>query len=171
MTPEKRAEAITLANDIQEDLSRLNQVYGVIEDDVELLRKDASAFQQVPKRYVVDATAGHIHDFYTGIEQIYERIIIFTEGKKPSGQDFHKQVLKVVHETLKLTDEDEKAFLDDLRGFRHVFRKGYGIEMDPARVEPKALTICTRWDGIRQKIVDYQKRLRQDPPGQAQQRI
>lgn len=167
MTPEKQKEATTLVNDIEEDLTRIATVYGHIEKDLELLQQDDSAFGQVPRDYVVEATASHIHDLYTGIENIYQRIIIFTDGKKPTGQDFHKKVLEIAHETLKLSDEDENRLLDDLRGFRHVFRKAYGMRMDPERVETKAKEICLRWAGIKLKITNFQKQFRQDPPGQS----
>jgi hypothetical protein len=100
--PENHQEAVNLTEDIDEDLKRIAGVMGVIEKDVELLQKDDHAFGQVPREIVVDATAGHLHAFYTGLENIYERIIIFTDGKKPAGQDFHKRVLEIVHHTLQL---------------------------------------------------------------------
>ncbi len=166
MTPEKQLEVTHLVNDIEEDLARIDTVYGHIEKGAELLQKDDRAFGEVPRDYVVQATASHIHNFYTGVEKIYERIIIFTDGKKPAGEHFHKKLLETAHNTLKLTDEDENKLLDDLRGFRHVFRNAYGTEMKQEQVEGKAKEICLRWAGIKLKIDQFLKQFRQDPPGQ-----
>ena len=144
MTPERQREATTLVNDIEEDLTRIAIVYGHIEKGAELLEKDDRAFGEVPRDYVVQATASHIHNLYTGIEKIYERIIIFTDEEKPAGEHFHKKLLETAHKTLKLSDEDENRLLDDLRGFRHVFRNAYGTEMNPEQVQCKAKEICLR---------------------------
>jgi hypothetical protein len=163
VTPEKQQDAVNLAEDIDEDLKRIADVMEIIEKDVELLQKDDRAFGQVPREIVVDATAGHLHAFYTGLENIYERIIIFTDGKKPTGQDFHKRVLETVRQTLQLTDTEENRLLDDLRGFRHLFRKAYGLTMDPERVVSKSREVVMRWSGIRLKITTFQNQLRQAP--------
>lgn len=48
---------------------------------------------EVPNEIEIDALANTLHSFYTGIENIFKRIYLVSEGEPPSGPSFHKDLL------------------------------------------------------------------------------
>jgi hypothetical protein len=102
----------------------------------------------------VEAASADLHGLYTGIEKIFERIIVFNAGQLPRGKDFHQLILKTIHEDLKLTSAATNDFLKELSSFRHLFRHAYGIELNPAEIHDATRQACLNWPEIRKEL-DY----------------
>ncbi len=87
-----------------------------------------------PDSVVVRALASITHDFYTGIEQIFESIALEMEGNLPEGDQWHRRLLARIASDI---DEIRPAVisqaleekLDEYLRFRHVFRHSYGFEL------------------------------------------
>ena len=80
------------------------------------------------------ASGSILHDFYCGIEKVFERIAIHIDGGLPKGEDWHTELLlqmahpiKGIRDAVISTDLLEK-FKEYLR-FRHLFRHIYGFEL------------------------------------------
>jgi hypothetical protein len=114
-----KKQAQELVEDIENDLQRLTRVHADLEKSGKLLAKwdrDDDVYYKF-----VEAAATELHGLYTGTENIFTRIIVFNTGQRPEGKDFHKSILKTVHEELKLTSDVTNEFLEDLSSFRHLF--------------------------------------------------
>ena len=145
-----KKQAQELVEDIENDLYRLAHVYV----DLEKSRKLLEEWDRADDLYYkfVEAASTELHGLYTGTEKIFERIIIFNTGQRPQGKDFHKLILKTIHEELKLTSHETNEFLEDLSSLRHVFRHAYGIELKPAEIIDATSQTCLKWPVIRKEL-------------------
>jgi hypothetical protein len=88
-----------------------------------------------PSNYILRAGGSILHDFYTGIEKIFENIGKEIDQRVPMGEEWHSELLHQM--TLNIpglrppvisTHTERK--LREYLGFRHLFRKRYGFELD-----------------------------------------
>ena len=75
-----------------------------------------------------------LYDFYTGIENIFERIARETGEGVPAGESWHKELLTAMTLDIErvrqhVIDNKVASELDEYRRFRHVFRNIYGDEL------------------------------------------
>ncbi|MBM4329812.1 MAG: hypothetical protein FJ117_01080 [Deltaproteobacteria bacterium] len=88
-----------------------------------------------PSNYVVRAGGSILHDFYTGIEKIFESIAKEVDKRLPVGEEWHSELLHQMTLDIPglrpqvITARMEKKLREYL-GFRHLFRKRYGFELD-----------------------------------------
>ena len=110
-----------------------------IKDEInklELLDKEKNALlKRRPSNYVVRAGGSILHDFYTGIEKIFESIAKEVDRRLPLGEEWHSELLRQMtldipglRPPLITTNTGKK--LREYLGFRHLFRKRYGFELD-----------------------------------------
>jgi hypothetical protein len=68
-----------------------------IKDEInklELLDKEKNALlKRRPSNYVVRAGGSILHDFYTGIEKIFESIAKEVDHRLPMGEEWHSELL------------------------------------------------------------------------------
>ena len=85
--------------------------------------------------YLVRAGGSILHDFYTGIEKIFESIAKEIDNRIPMGEEWHSELLRQMTLDIPglrppvITANTEKKLREYL-GFRHLFRKRYGFELD-----------------------------------------
>jgi hypothetical protein len=103
---------------------------------LKLLDNEKSALlKKSPSNYVVRAGGSILHDFYTGIEKILESIAKEVDRRLPLGEEWHSELLRQMtldipglRPPLITTNTGKK--LREYLGFRHLFRKRYGFELD-----------------------------------------
>jgi HepT-like protein len=84
--------------------------------------------------YLVRAGGSILHDFYTGIEKIFESIAKEIDNRIPMGEEWHSELLRQMTLDIPglrppvITASTEKKLREYL-GFRHLFRKRYGFEL------------------------------------------
>lgn len=89
------------------------------------------------------AIAKFLHDFYNGVESIFERITVRLEGGLPRGDDWHTALLNRTAEALPevrpavIDQELHQGLLKFLR-FRHRIRHTYSYDLDWLRVKERA---------------------------------
>lgn len=87
----------------------------------------------------VDSAALNLHDFYAGLERIFQQIAAAIDGNLPTGQEWHRKLLQQMQADFPdlrppvLSAEAAQA-LDEFLGFRHVVRNIYAFQFDPERV-------------------------------------
>jgi len=110
---------------IQDELQKLHQ----------LDREKNGLLRKKPSNYVIRAGGSILHDFYTGVEKIFENIAKEVDRRIPMGEEWHSDLIHQM--TLEvpglrpsiLSAPTEKKLREYL-GFRHLFRKRYGFELD-----------------------------------------
>lgn len=110
-----------------------------IQDEItklKLLEKEKNGlFKRKPSNYVLRAGGSILHDFYTGIEKIFENIAKEIDQRVPMGEEWHSELLHQMTLDIPglrppvISPNTEKRLREYL-GFRHLFRKRYGFELD-----------------------------------------
>jgi len=91
--------------------------------------------QSLPE-FILASTVGKIiHDFYTGLENIFEKIARETGEGVPNGESWHKELLTIMSLDIEgvrqyVITGELASELDEYRRFRHVFRNIYGDELN-----------------------------------------
>ena len=64
-----------------------------VERLLEESRNDLRGVGGIPSRLEVRGVASVLHDFYSGVERVFERIAVELDGELPRGGDWHSQLL------------------------------------------------------------------------------
>lgn len=122
-----------LKADIQFELENLNKLLTELDELIANV-KSAPVFTELR------AMGSILHDFYCGVEKIFERIALAMDSELPQGPDWHSQLL------IRMGSEIErirpaiinKALQNQLREylrFRHLFRNVYGFALDWTKLQ------------------------------------
>lgn len=89
------------------------------------------------------AIAAIMQSIYNGYERILEMLVKAIDGDLPVARDYHSALLRrasagVPDVRPPLISEKVFDILDDIRRYRHVFRKIYHYQLKPGRVQELA---------------------------------
>lgn len=103
-----------------------------------------------------------LHDFYTGIERVFERIATNLDGEVPSGETWHKDLLDSMALELEgirppFISEYIQKRLDEYLRFRHLFRSLYGFELDKERMRKLYERMGSLYEDFKKETVDFKK--------------
>jgi DNA-directed RNA polymerase sigma subunit (sigma70/sigma32) len=94
-----------------------------------------SKMSKEPTFVEVRAAASIMHDFYSGVEKIFERIAISVDKNLPKGDRWHIELLSqmvkpFMHRKMAVISQNLFEKLKKYLDFRHLFRHIYGFELD-----------------------------------------
>ena len=110
--------------------------------------------------YVVRAGGSILHDFYTGIEKIFESIAKEVDSRLPLGEEWHSELLHQMTLDIPglrppvITAGTEKRLREYL-GFRHLFRKRYGFELDWQKLKKLLLGMAQVRSNLEREIENF----------------
>jgi hypothetical protein len=112
-----------------------------IENAVERVERamQGSRTSQDEQDIYLDSVALNLHDFYSGVERVLQRIAQVVDRSVPTGDDWHAELLRQMTTRVPgvrpavLRQETGSALLEYLR-FRHVVRNVYSFHFDPQRL-------------------------------------
>jgi len=107
--------------------------------------------------YDVRAAGSILHDFYCGVEKIFERIALSIDKNIPQGENWHTELLLQMGKRIdgirdKLIPDGLLVKLKEFLRFRHLFRHIYGFELKWGRIEP----LCSQ---LEQVSIDLKKEI------------
>lgn len=78
--------------------------------------------------------AVQLHNYYSAVEKMLERIVRTLDGVVPAGEAWHRELLEQVSRPAPnirpaLLEPEVAGELDRLRSFRHFFRNAYTVEL------------------------------------------
>ncbi|MEW6328436.1 MAG: hypothetical protein AB1487_12750 [Thermodesulfobacteriota bacterium] len=130
----KKERIADLLAEINDELLLLDKLIGDIENVSKVIPAD-----EEHKAVYEESLALKLHNFYTGIERIFEKIAEDVNGGVPASYDWHKRLLKTM--SLEITDvrppvisKETAKLLHEFLAFRHVVRNIYGFELDSERL-------------------------------------
>lgn len=122
----------------------------------------ANRFVNKPDFIETRAAGSILHDFYCGVEKIFERIAIHIDGKLPRGEDWHTELLlqmaypfKEIREAV--ISQDFMGKLKEYLRFRHLFRNIYGFELKWERFKDLALSLNRLLGDLKNEIERFLK--------------
>lgn len=137
-------------------------VAGRIRQDLDELHTVAQRATTIWERYqdsgdefYVDAAALNLHDFYAGLERIFESIARQVDQSMPEGPHWHEDLLDQMASSISSTrpavlSADLRRRLDSYRGFRHVVRNVYTKDFDPEQMS----SLIRRLPSVRENVID-----------------
>jgi len=125
-----------LEHAIKDELEKLKQ----------LKKEKEGLLKGRPSNYTLRAGGSILHDFYTGIEKIFEDIAKEVDRRIPMGDGWHSELLHQMTLDIPglrppvITHHTEKKLREYL-AFRHLFRKRYGFELDWLKIKKLLITL------------------------------
>lgn len=128
--------------------NRISELVSEIESELESLAIVVEGIRKVSPEQVEDpwlrtifseSLGLKLHNFYTGIERIFQKIADDLNGGVPSSHDWHRRLLRTMGleiegvRPLVLRPETVRS-LEEFLAFRHVVRNLYGFELAPDRM-------------------------------------
>lgn len=120
-----------LETDIRRQQKKIEAVYREIVQRKKGYTKD---------RVILESLAFQLHNLYCAFEDLFRIVANHFENHIIEQTAWHKELLDRMQTEIQgirpaLISEAAYEFLNELRGFRHVFRHAYGIKLEPARIK------------------------------------
>lgn len=114
-------------------------------------------YQGSDDEYYIDAVALNVHDFYAGLERIFETIARQVDQSMPEGPHWHEDLLDQMASSIPSTrpavlTPTLRRRLESYRGFRHVVRNVYTIDFDPDQLEPLVRRLPAVRDDVNEQL-------------------
>ena len=137
-------------------IKQVLKVYSILEEKKVVFGK------KVVAREMVESTGYWLHNLYSAFEDLFKLTAGFWENNLKTNGDFHVNLLKrmLVHiEQVRpaLISEASYQFLNELRGFRHVFRHAYSFGMDDERVSFLLYRVLKKKELLMQDLQKFRK--------------
>ncbi len=115
------------------------------------------------------AIALNLHSFYTGVERIFEAIARRVDYWKPTGEQWHRQLLEqmcldIPQVRSAVISEATRTRLDEFRRFRHVVRSIYAYRLEARRVMELANQLQECHRQFEQEIRQFIESIQKEPP-------
>jgi hypothetical protein len=96
-----------------------------------------------PSEIELSALAATLHSFYTGVENIFKRVVVELDEEPVRGDSWHREVLRRMKSPAAnrpaILSDDLHDVLNEYLRFRHVFRNAYSFDLDWQKMSPLAL--------------------------------
>jgi uncharacterized protein YutE (UPF0331/DUF86 family) len=123
--------------------ARLGPKLGRAQHELDQLAEFLRLYEAVPRELVSEwgrttAVASAVHNAYNGIEDVLLSLANDIDGYVPRGDSSHQDILDQMRVPLAelrpaLLDEELYQVLAEVKGFRHLVRHRYGLDLDPVR--------------------------------------
>ena len=128
-------------------VKQIREIYTKLQKKLPLIEKQLVAQESVE-------SAGYwLHNLYSAYEDLFKLVAGFWENSLSTDGKFHFQLLKRMLLNIKgvrpaLLSEAGYRILNELRGFRHVFRHAYNYGIDEERVSALLRKILEQKDPV-----------------------
>ena len=128
--PEDPIDVLTF--EINSELQRLEQVAMELDEFLQSVPPE-------PGKVLVQGSAKYLHDFYNGVERIFERIAVRVDEDLPAGCNWHTLLLQRMGQAFgtrrpAVINRNLEEQLSEYLRFRHLFRHTYGYDLKWERV-------------------------------------
>lgn len=118
----------------------------------------------------INAAGKLVHDFYNGVERIFEHIAVGLGPGLPAGASWHTLLLRAMESEVKgvrpaVIDHALALRLLDYLRFRHLFRHTYGYELEWDKLSPLVARLEETLDRLRQQVERFVESLEQTGRG------
>ena len=138
------------------------QVEQIKEIYITLQRKVPSLERQPVTQESVESAGYWLHNLYSAYEDLFKLVAGFWENSLSLDGEFHVQLLKRMLLNIKdvrpaLLSEVGYRILNELRGFRHVFRHAYSYGLDDERVNALLRKVLGQEDTVIKDLQTFRK--------------
>ena len=109
------------------------------------------------------ALAVLLHSFYTGVENLFRRVVVEIDGEAPQGDAWHRRLLRQMTQTGKerpaVISSELHERLQPYLQFRHVFRNAYSFQLQWDKMAPLVLQYEETFAAVRSEIASFSARM------------
>ena len=143
----------TLISKIENELDELDKVVEKISSGWEIIENTYNEF-------ILDSIALNLHDYYAGLERIFELIASEIDDNVPRGESWHQDLLNQMKIPIKkvrppVISKEVANKLDEYRGFRHIVRNVYTFNLSKERIKPLVKRLIPLKEEIREDIEEF----------------
>jgi len=114
----------------------------------------------------LDGVALNLHGLYSGLERLFELIVTNIDGVKPSGENWHQELLNQIATDVSqvrpaVISESSYLRLNEYRGFRHVVRNVYTVNFDPQKIRKLVVEAPEMFNKVREELLAFSDFLEQ----------
>jgi len=136
------------------------RIYESIEDKLARLRAEPD------NEDLRDSLAYRLHNLYCAYEDLFKIVAKFFENRIEDPARFHIELLRRMMISIEgvrpsLVSEESYVYLNELRGFRHVFRHAYTFELDTGKVIVLAEKSLKLREIFRRDLENFKKKLKE----------
>lgn len=136
----------------KEFIEDLKNQFENLERGIKEMKELFNKIADKPSFIEIRAAASILHDFYSGIEKIFERIAIYIDNNLPKGEEWHRELLEQMAKPFgkRKAIINDKLFqrLKEYMRFRHLFRHIYGFELDWERFK----SLCYEMEDVYKEV-------------------
>ena len=108
----------------------------------------------------LDGVALNLHGLYSGLERLFELIVTNIDGVKPSGENWHQELLNQIATDVSqvrpaVISESNYLRLNEYRGFRHVVRNVYTVNFDPQKIRKLVVEAPEMFNKVREELLAF----------------
>jgi predicted nucleotidyltransferase len=171
--PELRArilgEVDMPADSVQALRFEIESEFRNLERMVERVQENLAAMVAEPREIEVQGLAKYVHDFYNGVERIFERIAVRLDGDLPAGPSCHTRLLQRMGQPFPdvrpaVIDRALETELVDYLRFRHLFRHTYGYDLEWKRVQELSHALPDVLEALKAQLTDFVSELEAHVP-------
>jgi hypothetical protein len=156
-----REQYLVVAERIRQELADIDTV-------VVRARQAIEASTQLPEYqdHFISSAALSLHDFYSGLERVFQLIASVVDRARPSGSQWHRELLRQMAVELppvrpRVVSPDSAARLMEYLSFRHVVRNVYAFQFEPQRIERLVENLPATFQRIRSELESFASILEQ----------
>jgi hypothetical protein len=138
---------------ILQELDNLAQVVKRVNKGMERARQNPT-----DKDLFLDAVALNLHDFYSGLERVFQYIAAHIDQNLPSGGNWHRELLRQMQQEISdlrpaVLSAGTVEKLEEYLRFRHVVRNVYAFQFDMERLEPLVNNLNPTFDRVKEELI------------------
>jgi hypothetical protein len=107
-----------------------------------------------------------LHNLYCALEDLLQEVARTFENRVEDPARYHKELLKRLHLEVpgirpRLLHTPGYQLLNELRGFRHIFRHAYDYELDEVRLGQLKAKVMQSWAAVAEDLGQFGRFLRE----------
>jgi len=161
-----RVEYLTLKARVEEELSNINRLETALKklSLFPVIKTDSVNGLPLSDEISCRVIGSYLHDYYCGLEKIFIHLAKSFGESLPGGNQWHKELLDEMTLSIPgvrtaLLSKKTLAKIDELRGFRHIFRNAYGFSIDPIREQQLLANLSSIATSVKKEIKAFFKQM------------
>lgn len=144
---------IQVAFRIRSELDELERLLYKIQEGLDKAGRSGDMFY-------LDGVALNLHGLYSGLERLFELIAVNIDGTKPSGENWHQELLSQITMDVPqvrpaVISQTSNLRLNEFRGFRHVVRNVYTVNFDPQKIKKLVAEAPGMFNMVRAELLAF----------------
>ena len=141
-------------------ISRIENELDELDKVVEKINSGWERIENTYDELILDSIALNLHDYYAGLERIFELIATEIDDNIPQGESWHQDLLNQMKISIKkvrpqVISKEIANKLDEYRGFRHIVRNVYTFNLSKERIKPLVKNLSSLKEEIRKDIEEF----------------